>query len=70
MPIKSCIWDVSDKDFIKIVKDSIFYSEVARKVGYKCTTNHRVIKKRIKHLELDVSHLKKGILKEPEKKFP
>ena len=47
MPIRSCIWDINDKDFIKIVKDSIFYSEVARKVGYKCTTNHRVIKKRI-----------------------
>jgi len=60
MPIKSCIWDTSDKDFIKIVKDSIFYSDVARKVGYKCITNHRVIKKRIKHLKLDVSHFKKG----------
>ena len=60
MPIKSCIWDISDIDFIKIVKDSIFYSDVARKVGYKCITNHRVIKKRIKHLELDISHFKKG----------
>ena len=60
MPIKSCIWDIGDKDFIKIVKESIFYNEVARKVGYKCTTNYRVIKKRIKKLELDVSHFKKG----------
>ena len=56
MPVKSCIWDISDTQFKKIVKESIFYSEVARKVGYKCTTNHRVIKKRIKQLGLDTSH--------------
>jgi len=70
MPIKSCIWDTSDKDFIKIVKDSIFYSDVARKVGYKCITNHRVIKKRIKHLELDISHFKKGGNRGTRKKYP
>jgi len=70
MPIKSCIWDTSDKDFIKIVKDSIFYSDVARKVGYKCITNHRVIKKRIKHLELDISHFKKGGNHGTRKKYP
>jgi hypothetical protein len=60
MPIKSCIWDVSDKDFIKIIKESIFYSEVMRKVGYKNTGNNSVVKKRIKKLKLDVSHFKKG----------
>ncbi|RZD42292.1 MAG: hypothetical protein CXT73_03380 [Methanobacteriota archaeon] len=70
MPIKSCIWDTSDKDFIKIVKDSIFYSDVARKVGYKCITNHRVIKKRIKKLGLDTSHFKKGGNTGTRKKFP
>jgi len=59
MPVRRCIWDISDKDFIKIVKDSIFYNEVARKVGYKCATNYKVIKRRIKKLELDVSHFKK-----------
>lgn len=71
MPIKSCIWDISDKDFIKIVKESIFYNEVARKVGYKCTTNYRVIKKRIKKLELDVSHFKNGVhARSPREKKP
>jgi Zn finger protein HypA/HybF involved in hydrogenase expression len=60
MPIKSCIWDISDKDFIKIVKESIFYSEVAIKVGYKNGSTNTVIKKRINKLELDVSHFKKG----------
>ncbi len=60
MPIKSCIWDTSDKDFIKIIKESIFYSEVARKVGYKNYSNNSVIKKRIKKLGLDTSHFKKG----------
>jgi Zn finger protein HypA/HybF involved in hydrogenase expression len=60
MPIKSCIWDTSDKDFIKIIKESIFYSEVARKVGYKNYSNNSVIKKRITKLGLDTSHFKKG----------
>ena len=72
MPIKSCIWDITDTQFKKIVKESIFYNEVARKVGYKCTTNYRVIKKRIKQLELDTSHFKKGhdITKIKRKKIP
>tara|TARA_B100000795_G_scaffold110155_1_gene81328 strand:+ start:2403 stop:3113 length:711 start_codon:yes stop_codon:yes gene_type:complete len=70
MPIKSCIWDVSDKDFIKIVKESIFYSEVMGKVGYKNTGNNSVVKKRIKKLELDVSHFKKGHNAATFKKIP
>ena len=61
MPVKSSIWDISDTQFKKIVKESIFYSEVAIKVGYKSAyTNNRVIKKRIKQLGLDISHFQKG----------
>jgi hypothetical protein len=60
MPVMSCIWDISDKDFIKIVKESMFYSDVMRKVGYKNNGNNSVVKKRINKLELDVSHFKKG----------
>ena len=61
MPVKSSIWDISDTQFKKIVKESIFYSDVAVKVGYKTAyTNNRVIKKRIKQLGLDISHFQKG----------
>lgn len=30
----STIWDISDKEFIKIIKESQFYKDVARKCGY------------------------------------
>ena len=53
------IWDISDIKFTKIIKDSQFYSDVARKCGYNCITNYRVIKKRIKQLNLDTSHFLK-----------
>ena len=53
------IWDISDIEFTKIIKESQFYSEVARKCGYTCLTNHRVIKKRINQLNLDTSHFLK-----------
>ena len=53
------IWDISDIEFTKIIKESQFYSDVARKCGYKCITNYRVIKKRISKLNLDTSHFLK-----------
>ena len=53
------IWDISDIKFTKIIKNSQFYSDVARKCGYNCITNYRVIKKRIKQLNLDTSHFLK-----------
>ena len=53
------IWDISDIEFTKIIKESQFYSDVARKCGYTCLTNHRVIKKRINQLNLDTSHFLK-----------
>ena len=60
MPRKSFVSDKTDEEFGRIVKESIFYSEVARKLGYNCTTNHRIIKKRINKLNLDTSHFKNG----------
>ena len=41
------IWDISDSDFTKYVAESFFYNEIARKCGYKCCTNYRIIKRRI-----------------------
>ena len=55
----STIWDISDKEFTKIIKESQFYKDVARKCGYNCLTNYRVIKKRINQLNLDTSHFLK-----------
>lgn len=60
MPKKSFVWNKTDQEFKDIVKDSIFYSEVAKKLGYNCVTNYRTIKKRIKTLNLDTSHFKNG----------
>ena len=53
------IWDISDIEFMEIINESQFYSDVARKCGYTCLTNHRVIKKRINQLDLDTSHFLK-----------
>ena len=62
------IWDISDIEFTKIIKESQFYSDVARKCGYTCLTNHRVIKKRINQLNLDTSHFLKFRVVERKKK--
>ena len=62
------IWDISDIKFTKIIKESQFYTDVARKCGYTCLTNHRVIKKRINQLNLDTSHFLKFRVVERKKK--
>ena len=62
------IWDINDIEFTKIIKESQFYSDVARKCGYTCLTNHRVIKKRINQLNLDTSHFLKFRVVERKKK--
>ena len=36
------IWDISDIEFTKIIKESQFYKDVARKCGYNCLTNYKV----------------------------
>lgn len=53
------IWDISDSDFTKYVAESFFYNEIARKCGYKCCTNYRIIKRRIDILGLSTSHFLK-----------
>ena len=60
MPKKSFVWNKTEQEFKDIVKESIFYNEVAKKLGYNCTTNYRTIKKRIEKLNLDTSHFKNG----------
>jgi Zn finger protein HypA/HybF involved in hydrogenase expression len=62
------IWDISDKEFTKIIKESQFYKDVARKCGYNCLTNYRVIKKRINQLDLDTSHFLKFKVGDRKKK--
>lgn len=55
---RSFVDKVSEEDFIKIVQESVSLSEIKRKLGYKTTSNciPEVIKRRIKDLNLDVSH--------------
>lgn len=48
--------DISDKDFIEIVKNSITKKQIVQKCGYKCLTNYRLIDRRIAKLKLDTSH--------------
>jgi len=62
------IWDISDIEFTKIIKESHFYIDVARKCGYTCLTNHKVIKKRINQLDLDTSHFLKFKVGDRKKK--
>tara|TARA_B100001093_G_scaffold402666_1_gene390516 strand:+ start:233 stop:829 length:597 start_codon:yes stop_codon:yes gene_type:complete len=56
---KSYVSKLSDDEFKKIISECYYYSDVSRKCGYKCITNYRTIKKRIKLLNLDTSHFKK-----------
>ncbi len=44
------LYDISDKEFTLIVKESYFYSDILRRWGYNCVTNYRPVKKRIKIL--------------------
>lgn len=44
----SYVSKLSDNEFKKIISESYYYSDVSRKCGYKCITNYRTIKKRIK----------------------
>jgi len=50
------LWDISDEDFIKYVKESDCYAVLMRRCGYKNTGNRNTIKKRIKKLNLSVDH--------------
>lgn len=56
------VWDISNEDFINIVKNSNTYSDVLRKCGYKNIGNTTTIKKRIALLNLSVEHFVKYII--------
>lgn len=56
------IWDISNEDFIKYVKESKTYSELLRKCGYANLGNSKTIKKRINLLNLSVDHFVKYII--------
>lgn len=53
----STIWDISDDDFKIMVKSSNTYADVLRACGYTNMGNTKIVKKRIKLLELDVTHI-------------
>lgn len=50
--------NVTDEDFAMIVKESVSFSEVKRKIGYKSTSHHipPIIKRKIEELNLDTTH--------------
>lgn len=49
---------VSNEEFIQIVKESLSYSEIIKKMGLiPAGGNFLTVKKRIKQLNLDVSHM-------------
>ena len=56
---KSVIWSYSDEDFTTMVKVSESWSEILRKCGRKNIGNNDILKKRVKMLNLDVSHFNK-----------
>jgi 5-methylcytosine-specific restriction endonuclease McrA len=66
-PIKSYVWNHSKPAFEKLVKESVNWSDLARKCGYNCTTNSRTLKKRIAKDKLDASHLDNWISPPPTK---
>jgi len=54
------IWDISNEDFIKYVKESKTYSELLKKCGYTNLGNNKTVKKRINLLNLSVEHFIKN----------
>ena len=55
------IWNVSEENFIKYVKESNSWKEVLQKCGYNNFGNPKTAKKkRVSHLELDTAHLSSG----------
>ena len=66
-PIKSYVWNHSKPAFEKLVKESVNWSDLARKCGYNCTANSRTLKKRVAKDKLDASHLDNWISPPPTK---
>ena len=61
----SKVYQVSDADFIEIVKNSNTYSDCLRALGLgtKGGSSTDILKKRISELECDISHFGMGIVK-------
>ena len=57
---RSKIWSVDDELFIQFVAESSSWSEIMRKCGYNNCGNSKTVKKRIKEMDLDSSHLPSG----------
>jgi hypothetical protein len=48
----------TDEQFIEAVKESLSYAEVIRKLGSKVAgSNYDTVKRKIKELNLDISHM-------------
>ena len=56
MPIKNSIYNTSDEDFAKYVKESKTYRDVYDACGMSRGGSNSTVKKRIKKLNLDISH--------------
>jgi len=54
------VWDITNDDFIKYVKESNNYTDVLKKCGYKNHGNAKTIKKRINLLNLPIDHFVKN----------
>lgn len=69
-PLSSKLYDIDDRAFTAIVKSSHSYADVLRavKIPYK-GGNINTVKRRIKSLGLDDSHIPKGVGSNQHRKF-
>ena len=66
----SPIWNLSRKDFEKLVKNSTSIAEIIRWFGFACTSYmYNMIKKRCYEDNIDFSHIKLGINSNKGRKF-
>ena len=55
---RSLVYQASDEEFAKIVRESVSFGEIKRKLGYNITSHDipKILKRRIQELNLDTSH--------------
>lgn len=59
--MRSNIYQIEEKEFVQLVKNSQNYSEIMRKLGMSSTgASQKILKRRIKELNIDVSHFDYG----------
>lgn len=58
MSMISKAYQIPEKDFIQIIKQSSSCAEAMRTMGYSCTTggSHVTVKRRIKELNINIEH--------------